>query len=187
MYFIYLFTNKQNGKVYVGKTNDIARRNREHLSESKNNENGHFYNAIRKYGFENFEREILYECENEDETYQMEEYFITKYQSNDKTRGYNSTIGGDGLRGATEETRKKMSENAKLRIGKKNGFFGRKCSEEHKRKISEANSKITMEQVRELRTKFLSGHSRKSLQEQYGLSQQQVSKILLNQAHKENA
>lgn len=186
MYYIYRFTNKNNGKIYIGKTNNVERRQIEHLSKSKTSNNGHFYNAIRKYGFDCFEMDILIECENEDEAYLKETDYIKLYKSNEKDFGYNSTLGGEGLKGISEDTRRKMSENAKLRIGEKNGFFGKKPSEEHKRKIGEANSKITMEQVREMRTKFSNGCSRKSLQEQYGLSQPQVSRIINHQAHKEN-
>jgi group I intron endonuclease len=130
MYYIYIFKNKTNNKAYIGKTNNIERRQIEHLSKSKTSNNGHFYNAIRKYGFDNFELNILYECENEEQAYLKETDYIKLYKSNDKTFGYNATSGGEGLKGISEDTRKKMSENGKLRIGDKNSFFCKKHSDE---------------------------------------------------------
>ena len=141
MYYIYKFTNKINGKVYIGKTNDVERRKIEHLSKSKTDENNHFYNAIKKYGLDNFDLETVAECEDEDLAYTMESDYIAQYQSNDKLLGYNSTTGGEGLRGITEETRKKMSE---AKIGKYDGennpFYGRHHTESAKEKISATNS-----------------------------------------------
>lgn len=51
----------------------------------------------------------------------------------------NRTDGGEGVSGwvATEEWKKKNSEN---RIGKKNGMYGRKRSDEEKAAVSEANT-----------------------------------------------
>ena len=139
MYYIYKFTNKTNGKAYIGKTIDVERRKIEHLSRSKTIANNHFYNAIKKYGFDNFDLEILSEHESEDSAYEAESQHIAQYKSNDKALGYNSTTGGEGLKGITDETRKKMSDNGKLRVGDKNSFFGKHHSIYSKKKISQAN------------------------------------------------
>lgn len=139
MFYVYIFQNKINNKVYIGKTNNVERRTIEHLSKSRSDVNQHFYNAIRKYGIENFTTKILYECEIEAEAYQWEGYFISFYQANNKEFGYNSTSGGEGLQNASEETKKKMSEAAKLRIGQLNGFYGKQHSLETKQKVSKAN------------------------------------------------
>ena len=62
--YIYCYTNKQNGKKYVGQTNNIKRRYRQHKEDSFTNYNDARYNqaihcAITKYGLDNFEFEIL--------------------------------------------------------------------------------------------------------------------------------
>ena len=64
MPYVYKITNTKNGKSYVGytKRSEITDRIREHFSPSVY-ENIHkpFYNAIKKYGKESFEIEILFE------------------------------------------------------------------------------------------------------------------------------
>lgn len=130
MYYVYIFENKINSKVYIGKTNNIERRQIEHLSKSKTSNNGHFYNAIKKYGFDNFELNILAECENEEQAYFTEINYIKLYKSNDTAFGYNATSGGEGVRNVSEEIRKQLSERGKLRTGDKNTFFSKKHTED---------------------------------------------------------
>ena len=66
---IYKITNKINGKIYIGQSNDIKRRFLEHTYRDKLP----IDIAIKKYGKENFSFEILEECPteqlNEKETY----------------------------------------------------------------------------------------------------------------------
>lgn len=94
---IYLFTNKINGKRYIGQSIDIGRRYYQHSVNSYNANcleyNSYFYKAIRKYGFNNFSFEILEECQKE-ELDEKEKYWIQYYNSNDMEKGYNLTIGG---------------------------------------------------------------------------------------------
>ena len=61
--YIYSYINKINGHRYIGKTNNIERRQREHKSQAYN-PNSQYYTAlwpskIRQYGYENFDFEIL--------------------------------------------------------------------------------------------------------------------------------
>lgn len=94
---IYKITNTINNKCYIGQSVQIEIRWRWHKGNYKNkNEpsyNKHFYRSIRKYGLENFNFEIIEECD-QSELNKREMYWIAYYDS--YHNGYNETFGGDG-------------------------------------------------------------------------------------------
>ena len=88
---IYKITNKVNGKSYIGQTRyTLEFRWRQHIHKK---DNTYFHNALHKYGTENFDLEILEECDVKDLN-SKEIFYIAKY--NTFNNGYNLTIGGDG-------------------------------------------------------------------------------------------
>ena len=59
-HIVYLHTNLINNKVYVGQTNNLARRWRNNgIEYTYTHSNSFFGKAIQKYGWENFSHEIL--------------------------------------------------------------------------------------------------------------------------------
>jgi group I intron endonuclease len=151
IYSIYKATNKNNGKSYIGFTGQSLRiRKYQHLRDSRFSE-CLFYHAIRKYGWETFEWEII--CQSLDGNYLMtvmEPYFIEYYDSF-KT-GYNMTKGGDkgpshlGKK-RTEETKQKMrfkalgrrhTDETKQRLRKHN--LGKTYGKETKEKVGAASA-----------------------------------------------
>lgn len=109
IYTIYKITNTITGKVYIGFDSDYPNRIRIHKSASKSG-NTKFYRAVRKYGWEQFKHEAIYQSWNRDNTLNvMETYFISEYDS--YNNGYNSTRGGDGCFGLllSEEAKHKIS------------------------------------------------------------------------------
>ncbi len=95
--YIYSYINKKTGNRYIGKTNDIERRKREHKSMAYNS-HSHYYNTIwakkiREYGYENFDFEVL-EVTNEEKWSEREKFWIDYYNTY-KGKGYNMTPGGD--------------------------------------------------------------------------------------------
>lgn len=91
--------NKTNNKSYIGQSVSIEERykshKRNHIVETNNAYNSLFYRALRKYGFENFNYEVLVESEDlsKDDLNELEIYYIERYQSFNE--GYNMNKGGN--------------------------------------------------------------------------------------------
>lgn len=122
-YSIYCVTNRVNGKIYIGKTKNVASRWAVHKHDAHRRPTV-FGRAIAKYGHESFIVSILAsEIMDESVALRMEVLLIAEYNSNDMAIGYNLTSGGEGASGyhPTEETRRKLSIAAK---GNNNPRFG---------------------------------------------------------------
>jgi group I intron endonuclease len=120
---IYKTINLVNGKFYIGQ-------------DSKNDSNylgsgSLIKKAIKKYGRENFKKEILEYCKTNKELNNREIYWIEKLNAIEE--GYNITTGGEGTVGYkfTEEQKNKMSQSHK----------GKKLTNEHKENIGIASKK----------------------------------------------
>lgn len=98
---IYKITNDINGKVYIGKTSlSIDKRFKQHVLDSNKNRCNKrpLYDAMNKYGVENFHIEVIEENISDEDINDKEIYYIRKYNSYigfNNTNGYNATLGGD--------------------------------------------------------------------------------------------
>ena len=93
---IYIIRNKINDKVYIGQTTmTVHERFMSHLKPSTYKKRGSYkiYNAIAKYGKENFYVETLETDIPVNELDEKEIKYIEKYDS--FNNGYNSTLGGN--------------------------------------------------------------------------------------------
>lgn len=94
MFTIYIHKNKINNKVYIGQTKQ------ECLNDRWKNGAGYkpctyFYAAIQKYGWDNFEHEILEQGDwTQEEANQKEKFYIQLYDSTNPNKGYNIKSGG---------------------------------------------------------------------------------------------
>lgn len=115
---IYKYENKINHKIYIGQSVNIQHRFYTHKSAAFN-KNVHEYNsllsqAIREYGLENFDFQIIHEVSKEEYEANhnilniLEEHYISQYNS--YKDGYNATPGGNTF-----------PEVRVTRVGEKNG------------------------------------------------------------------
>lgn len=134
--YIYKITNRVNNKIYVGK----------HASKRKTywGSGKLIKQAIKKYGKENFIKEIIEYCENEELLNEREIFWIKNFDSRNRLIGYNITAGGDGQTGIpsiwctrkfSDEHRMKISKNHADVSGKKNPMYNKTHSDSVKEKL----------------------------------------------------
>lgn len=164
---IYLITCAVNGKFYVGKTvQKVRNRWRRHILDAKKGVDLRFYRAIRKYGPENFTVQKLASIDA-GRVDELERFWIALLKTLDPEFGYNSTTGGEGglhteesrekIREASRrlwadpQYRERLSRAHKQGqhegpknprfgrglAGSANGMFGKKMSDESRRKMRE--------------------------------------------------
>lgn len=125
---VYIHTNKINNKVYIGITSQIPEKRWGKNGNYYKKNQSVFYNAIHKYGWNNFEHIIFAEDLTKEEAINMEIKLIALYKSNCKRYknpeyGYNMTDGGEGNLGLihSEETKQTIGKKSKRTI-----FYSRK-------------------------------------------------------------
>ena len=153
---IYKVTNLINDKVYIGQSKNIRKRFKSHHTIDYNNKqnccyNTKFYQALRKYGLENFKVDVL-ELTNE-ELDKKEIQYIKQYDS--FKNGYNSTEGGQHW---SENIHSKETEEKRRLTREKNQSL---MSENHPR------AKLTNQQVWDIRQRYIDGESVSDIYEDF--------------------
>ena len=116
-----------NGKYYVGQTCKKPTSRWENGNGYKTQK--HFWSAICKYGWNNFEHEIIASNLTQSEADAFEKSLIKELESTNPLKGYNKDSGGNKGKKASDETKLKISLS---HIGKKNPMYGKHMSEENK-------------------------------------------------------
>jgi group I intron endonuclease len=167
IYSIYLITNINNGKSYVGYTKkQPVIRFKEHC---RGNDRFKLPRAIKKHGQESFVVETIYQSKDLFHIRNMENFFIEEYDT--ITSGYNIAKGGQGgcialfkenpeydkirekLSVAQRKNREVLSERAKSNhMENKIGMYGKKHSDETRHKIGSGRrgKKNTPEHIRKV-------------------------------------
>lgn len=152
-FFVYMHTNKINSKVYIGITRQEPTRR---WAKGNGYRDSYFYNAIKKYGWDNFEHVILYEGLSKEDACRKEKELISHYDSTNRDKGYNIASGGDV----------NIFEHKK---GQESYWYGKHHTLESKKKISENNAKWLLgkkrnrELVEKIRVSIINSPNRKKL------------------------
>lgn len=156
---LYIHKNKTNNKRYIGITSQ---------QPEKRWLNGHGYakhlpigKAIEKYGWDGFEHIVIYNELSEKQAKEFEVLFIEHFDTTNPQKGYNLTIGGDGVRGfkASSETKLKMSL---AKSGASHPNYGKHLDDDVKKKISSGlkGNKNAVGAIRSEETKLKISHSK---------------------------
>lgn len=133
MWTVYKHTTPS-GKVYIGITQQLPK-NR-WLCGHGYKTNKHFYNAIKKYGWNSISHDVIAEFPTQADAEELERALIFEYKSYDKNFGYNKALGGHAL---SKDSRKKIGDTRRER-GITSWTLGKHLSEETKAKISKART-----------------------------------------------
>lgn len=139
MYTVYMHKNKINGKVYIGIT---SQKPEVRWNNGIGYRKTYFHNAIKKYGWDNFEHIILFSNLTRSEAIEKEIDLIQIFNSTNQEYGYNIATGGEINCGyhLSEEKKKHLSE---INKGENHPQYGTHRTENTKNKISKAHKGIT--------------------------------------------
>ena len=117
MHCVYKHINKINGKVYIGITSNLKRRwsnsGKQYVQCTA------FYNAIKKYGWNNFDHIVLFDGLSKEEAETLERQLINE----NRNICYNIADGGDG---------------GPILFGEANPNYNKERTKEHCRHLSES-------------------------------------------------
>ena len=133
-YYVYKITNKINNKFYIG-MHQTANINDGYMGSGKR-----LHSAYKKYGIENFEKEILYIFDNEKDMRDKEKELVVISEMS-----YNLCDGGKGGFGYINRTGLNLRTGAIL-------------SDESKKKISDSRKAAVTEEARKKQSELMKGN-----------------------------
>ena len=190
-YCVYRHTSPS-GKVYIGITKQtVDKRWKKGFGYQSS---PHFWNAIQKYGWDNFLHDILFDELSADEACSIEQKLISEYDSTNPKYGYNEMSGGQIGSLHNDSVRKKLSvlrkqyyeEHPEERKVLAERARGRVWSEESKKKLSASKKGIPIPVDDEWRAKMIAG-TRKRYKEDLKLRNNLVNMARKNGISKSKA
>jgi hypothetical protein len=144
--FVYLITNTKTTKAYVGCKQyfSMGKKKRKHKWEIYTGSSKYLNADIEKIGKEHFTFEVIAEYKNRRSLRYYEMYYQVKWnvltatiEGSDEPSFYNSYVGGKFYRPVESYTSEFNKGCRERNLGEKNPMFGKKRSDEVKKKISE--------------------------------------------------
>ena len=200
-YCVYIHTNRINGKKYVGQTVNGNRPHKRWYNGNGYIRSPYFYKAIQKYGWDNFDHEVVANGLTAQVADDLEKLLISQFDTMNPDKGYNLEPGGTKNKKLSESTKEKISKShmgnknpmygVRL-IGELNGMYGKHHTDETKRKISESvsgenNGNYRKQMSEEQKQKISQSRLGKYTGEKagfYGRSHTEESRQKMSKAHK---
>jgi group I intron endonuclease len=108
--YVYKITNNVNGKIYFGKTNNPLKRWKRYQQGYDVDNNAMLIRlAIKKFGIENFQFNVIAVFQTEEDAFLSERAFIISHETTNRKIGYNMNEGGIGGVNPCEAVRQKIS------------------------------------------------------------------------------
>lgn len=170
-YLIYKTTNKMNGKYYIG-AHKTKNKNDEYLGSGVA-----LKQAIKKYGKENFVKEILYECSSEEEMFQLEENLVDFIDEN----SYNMRRGGKGgfdhIDNSGDKNCMKNPDVVRkvIKTSRKRGSYTTENRKQHQKIITKKAAEKAKGKKRPEHSQFMSNWSKKHWNENKELMRDRLS------------
>ena len=146
------------GRSYIGRTCNLVKRKKQHLNSLRRgtHPNPHLQNAFRKYGEEVLEFKVVLFCRKE-ECLKWEKFFLDSFSESwgalyniSRSEGHPSLVGEDNPmygKKRSEETKRKISEKMS---GSNHHMKGKRHTEEARAKMRKANAVFSEEHLRKL-------------------------------------
>jgi hypothetical protein len=183
-HIVYQTTNLVNLKIYIG------------IHSTNNLDDGYIgsgktmIKAIKKYGKENFKKEILHYCKSREEACDVELYLVNE-QFVERPDVYNIRLGGGNKGVMSKESKIKLSNSLKKTYSNNNYInkhIGRKRSEETKEKMLIKNKRSFKEKYGERYLEMIDKCCRKFKEENgfYGKNHTEKTKKILSEIRSKN-
>lgn len=192
MHYLYCVTNLINNKVYIGQTINAKKRWKSHKVKAKRCRFP-FERALIKYGFNNFDFQVIATCKTQEDANYTEEELIKQYNSLiENGKGYNVMAGANaspwtqGMRDTMSRIAIAGNYGAKLAISGQATRFTEPNATSfqvgHKGIRKNYSKKITDAEIEDIKQRIANGEKKPDIAKHYNISIMTLYNYLNNYA-----